>query len=46
MSGVDIDGVSYRKGSSDAIRGFVGGKMPEPVETEVKTISVREARPW
>jgi potassium-transporting ATPase ATP-binding subunit len=39
MSGVDIDGVSYRKGSSDAIRGLVGGKMPEPVETEVKTIS-------
>jgi high-affinity K+ transport system ATPase subunit B len=24
MSGVDIDGVSYRKGSSDAIRGLVG----------------------
>ena len=26
MSGVDMDGVSYRKGSADAIRGFVGGK--------------------
>jgi potassium-transporting ATPase ATP-binding subunit len=39
MSGVDMDGVNYRKGSSDAIRGFVGGKMPEPVETEVKSIS-------
>jgi K+-transporting ATPase ATPase B chain len=39
MSGVDMDRVAYRKGSSDAIRGFVGGKMPEPVETDVKTIS-------
>ncbi len=39
MSGVDMDGVNYRKGSSDAIRGFVGGKMPEPVETDVKSIS-------
>jgi potassium-transporting ATPase ATP-binding subunit len=39
MSGVDMDGVKYRKGSSDAIRGFVGGKMPEPVETDVKSIS-------
>src|SRR6201997_93945 len=39
MSGVDMDGVNYRKGSSDAIRSFVGGKMPEPVETDVKSIS-------
>jgi potassium-transporting ATPase ATP-binding subunit len=39
MSGVDMDGVNYRKGSSDAIRAFVGGKMPEPVEKDVKSIS-------
>ena len=39
MSGVDMDGVNYRKGSSDAIRGFVGGKMPGPVENDVKSIS-------
>src|ERR1700757_1506499 len=39
MSGVDMDGVSYRKGSSDAIRAYVGGKMPEPVEADVKAIS-------
>ena len=39
MSGVDMDGVSYRKGSSDAIRSYVGGKMPEPVENDVKAIS-------
>src|SRR5580700_1871555 len=39
MSGVDMDGISYRKGSADAIRGYVGGKMPEPVEKDVKAIS-------
>jgi K+-transporting ATPase ATPase B chain len=39
MSGVDMDGVSYRKGSADAIRRFAGGNMPEPVEKDVKSIS-------
>ena len=39
MSGVDMDGVNYRKGSADAIRRFVGGNMPEPVEKDVKSIS-------
>jgi K+-transporting ATPase ATPase B chain len=39
MSGVDMDGVSYRKGSSDAIRSYVGGKMPGPVEADIKSIS-------
>src|SRR6201987_2770886 len=39
MSGVDMVGTSYRKGSSDAIRSYVGGKMPEAVEKDVKAIS-------
>jgi potassium-transporting ATPase ATP-binding subunit len=39
MSGVDMDGINYRKGSADAIRGYVGGKMPEAVEKDVKAIS-------
>ena len=39
MSGVDMDGVNYRKGSADAIRRFVGGNMPEPVEKDVTSIS-------
>jgi potassium-transporting ATPase ATP-binding subunit len=39
MSGVDIDGVSYRKGAADAIRGYVGGRMPESVEKDVKSIA-------
>jgi K+-transporting ATPase ATPase B chain len=39
MSGVDLDGISYRKGSTDAIRAYVGGSVPESVEKDVKTIS-------
>jgi K+-transporting ATPase ATPase B chain len=39
MSGVDLDGLSYRKGAAEAIRGYVGGHMPEPVENDVKMIS-------
>jgi K+-transporting ATPase ATPase B chain len=39
MSGVDIDGTSYRKGSVDAIRKYVGGNLPELVEKDVKSIS-------
>jgi potassium-transporting ATPase ATP-binding subunit len=39
MSGVDMDGLSYRKGSADAIRGYVGGKLPEAVEKDVKAVS-------
>src|SRR6202045_3728536 len=39
MSGVDMDGTSYRKGSAEAIRGYVGGKMAEAVEKDVKAIS-------
>jgi hypothetical protein len=36
MSGVDIDGQSYWKGSADAIRSYVGGRMPESAEKDVK----------
>jgi K+-transporting ATPase ATPase B chain len=39
MSGVDMDGLSYRKGSADAIRSFAGGKLPEAVEKDVKAVS-------
>ena len=45
MSGVDMDGVKYRKGSADAIRRFVGGNMPEPVEKDVKSISTSGGTP-
>ena len=39
MSGVDVDGVQYRKGATDAIRGFVATPMPAPVERAVENIS-------
>jgi K+-transporting ATPase ATPase B chain len=39
MSGVDLDGVSYRKGAAAAIRVYVGGRMPDPVEKDVKSIA-------
>jgi K+-transporting ATPase ATPase B chain len=39
MSGVDVDGVQYRKGATDAIRGFVSTPMPAPVERAVENIS-------
>jgi potassium-transporting ATPase ATP-binding subunit len=39
MSGVDLDGIGYRKGSADAIRAYVDGKIPEPVEKDVKSIA-------
>ena len=39
MSGVDVDGVQYRKGATDAIRSFVSTPMPAPVERSVENIS-------
>ncbi|MBV8378127.1 MAG: potassium-transporting ATPase subunit KdpB [Verrucomicrobia bacterium] len=39
MSGVDMDGTSYRKGAAEAIRNYVGGHMPEAVEKDVKAVS-------
>jgi len=39
MSGVDLDGVQYRKGATDAIRSFVSTPMPAPVERAVENIS-------
>ena len=45
MSGLDLNGISYRKGSVDAIRQYVGGKLPEAVEKDVKSISEMGATP-
>jgi K+-transporting ATPase ATPase B chain len=39
MSGVDLLGVQYRKGATDAIRSFVSTPMPAPVERAVENIS-------
>jgi potassium-transporting ATPase ATP-binding subunit len=39
MSGVDLEDVSYRKGAADAIANFIGGKIPDSVQADVKDIS-------
>jgi potassium-transporting ATPase ATP-binding subunit len=39
MSGVDLDGVSYRKGAASALRGYVGGRLPDSVEKDIKFIA-------
>ncbi len=39
MSGVDLDGTSLRKGSAEAVRNFVGGKMPAEVQQDVDKIA-------
>jgi K+-transporting ATPase ATPase B chain len=45
MSGVDIDGGSFRKGSADAVRKFVGGTIPAAVEKDVQAISADGGTP-
>jgi K+-transporting ATPase ATPase B chain len=45
MSGVDLDGNSYRKGSVEAIRNYIGGKLPAAVEKDAKNISEMGATP-
>ena len=39
MSGVDIDNTRYRKGAADAVKNFVGGTLPAPVQADVDRIS-------
>ena len=39
MSGVDIDSMHYRKGAADAVKNFVGGSLPTPVQADVDRIS-------
>src|SRR6201982_4125966 len=39
MSGVDLEDLRYRKGAADAIAAFVGGRIPESVQADVKDIS-------
>jgi potassium-transporting ATPase ATP-binding subunit len=39
MSGVDLDGVQYRKGAADAIRVFANGSMPSATGQVIETIA-------
>ena len=45
MSGLDVNQTSYRKGSVDAMRHYLDGKLPQAVEENVKKISQRGATP-
>ncbi|MCE5244757.1 MAG: potassium-transporting ATPase subunit KdpB [Syntrophobacteraceae bacterium] len=45
MSGVNLGGKEYRKGSPDAIREYVGGTLPEEVEEEIRRIASRGGTP-
>ena len=46
MSGVDLDGVSYRKGAAAAIRVYVGGRLPDSVEKDIKSSPNRVGHRW
>jgi K+-transporting ATPase ATPase B chain len=49
MSGVDVDGHSYRKGASDAIIEFVkskGGNIPSDLEQKVESIAKSGGTPF
>ena len=39
MSGVDVDGMLYRKGAADAIRKFANGKVTQETEQTIERIS-------
>jgi len=39
MSGVDLDGVKYRKGAADSVAKFIGKNLPEPVQADVNKIA-------
>jgi len=45
MSGLDLDGVSYRKGAAGAVREWVGGRLPKEVEQHVEAISSNGGTP-
>jgi K+-transporting ATPase ATPase B chain len=39
MSGVDLDGIKYRKGAAEQVKIFTGRNLPEPVQADVNRIS-------
>ena len=45
MSGVDYDGKQIRKGSANAVRQFVGGRLPAEIEKIVEAISLSGGTP-
>jgi K+-transporting ATPase ATPase B chain len=45
MSGVDFEGKQIRKGAANAIREFIGGRLPPDIEKIVETISLSGGTP-
>ncbi len=45
MSGLDVDGQSFRKGAADAVRTYVGGKFPAEIDQTVEEISRKGGTP-
>ena len=45
MSGVDLDGQSYRKGAADSVRAYVGGKFSPEIDDAVTRISSQGGTP-
>ena len=45
MSGVDMDGQSYRKGAADSVRAYVGGKFSPEIDNAVTAISSKGGTP-
>ena len=45
MSGVDLNGEKYRKGSPDAIREFAGGTLPDKIEADIRQIASHGGTP-
>jgi potassium-transporting ATPase ATP-binding subunit len=45
ISGVDLEGRRIRKGSADAIRNFLGGKLNQNVEDLVRDVSLQGGTP-
>src|SRR5450755_2287779 len=39
MSGLDYEGVCYRKGAASSVRDWVGGRLPAEIESAVETVS-------
>ena len=45
MSGLDVDGKSYRKGATDSVRAYVSGNFPAELEQAVENISRQGGTP-
>ena len=45
MSGLDVDGQSYRKGAADSVKAYVGGSFPAEISQSVENIARQGGTP-